>query len=83
MVARRGKRCPAVLGVKPAFEEDDAQVFLAFHCATVEVKIESNSLHAWRPRGYRPVGHVPSVSAVSSRVGESRAKASQRLADER
>jgi hypothetical protein len=30
-----------VRAVKPAFEEDDAQVFLAFHCATVEVKIEA------------------------------------------
>jgi hypothetical protein len=31
---------PAVLGVKPAFEDVDAQVFLAFHCAMP--KTESN-----------------------------------------
>jgi hypothetical protein len=39
-----------VLGVKPAFEEDDAQVFLAFHCATVEVKIESNFAYVGESR---------------------------------
>jgi len=32
-----------VLDVKPAFEDVDAQIFLAFHCAIVEDRIESNT----------------------------------------
>jgi len=32
-----------VLDVKPAFEDVDAQIFLAFHCAIVEDQIESNT----------------------------------------
>jgi hypothetical protein len=31
-----------VLGVKPAFEDVDAQIFLAFHCALAEDQIEPN-----------------------------------------
>jgi hypothetical protein len=36
---------PAVLGVKPAIEDVDAQIFLAFHCAIAEDRIESNKIH--------------------------------------
>jgi hypothetical protein len=34
-----------VLGVKPAIEDVDAQIFLAFHCAAVEDQIESNFIY--------------------------------------
>jgi hypothetical protein len=30
---------PAVLGVKPAIKDVDAQVFLAFHCAKLKTKL--------------------------------------------
>jgi len=44
---------PAVLGVKPAFEDVDAQIFLAFHCAALKTEsspttsgvLKANRLH--------------------------------------
>jgi hypothetical protein len=41
----RLSQSPAVLGVKPAFEDVDAQFFLAFHCAIAEDRIESNNIY--------------------------------------
>jgi hypothetical protein len=40
----------AVLGVKPAIEDVDAQIFLAFHCASVEDQIESSNIYVGENR---------------------------------